>query len=464
MPVLLDTETSPTAMPVVYDLTITAAGPFSYTVPAGSLTADVDLWGAGGGGGGKGTLVGGGGGGGGAQTSAPGIATIPHALVSGVVGTGGAAGAAGLPGADGTGSNYINAATAFADFGLGGEAGNGTQGPGGARGAAAHCEPTGRNGGNGGGGSASADGGGGGGSAGTTGAAGAGSPTGTAGTAGTGGGAAGGTGAAGAVAATAASAPGGGGGGASTLAASSAGRNGQVVVSSNNARWDAILTGSAPGQTFSIFVDVAAVAGIEVRNNERYNGNTASWDVVAGNLGVKVFGVKTEVQVETAINAFAGLATVTTPGTTPTATFSDTPLAGINAPFLTAVTIDDAIASCAIDVANVSYVTPAASLFVQMNLWITGMFSEATGIFPPSLDDDNDPGQRVVTDWFAQHLIARDTIEGPLTGDAGVVGTSAVIDIVVRVLYAVKYGLINGNIATGQQNAVIALYNLVWEP
>lgn len=463
MPVILDTETAPTPMPVVFDLTITAAGPYSYTVPAGSTTADVELWGAGGGGGGIAATRGSGGGGGGAQTSAPGIATTPHALVSGTIGTGGAAGAAGLPGGDGSGTNYINSATAFADFGLGGDPGNGAQGAGGARGAAAHCVPAGRNGGNGGGSdAASVDGGGGGGSAGTTGAAGAGNSNGTAGTAGTGGGAAGGTGAAGAVAATAASSPGGGGGGASTLAAASAGKNGRAQVVSNNARWDAILSGSAPGQTFSIFVDTGAAPDVEVRSDESYDGNLAAWVPLVGNLGVKVFGVQDEATVEAAINVYSGLATVTTPGTTPTATFSDTPLAGISAPFLTAANIDAAIAATAVDVATVSYIAPPQSLFVQMSAWIAGMFSQATGIFPPS-DDDGVPGQRVVTDWFATHLLARAEIEGPLAGDAGVVGTSAVINAVVRVLYAVKYGVINGDITSGQQNAVVALYNLVWE-
>lgn len=128
-----------------------------------------------------------------------------------------------------------------------------------------------------------------------------------------------------------------------------------------------------------------------------------------------------------------------------------------------AANINEAIQFAATDIAEVSYVNPPArSLLVQMNAWIAGMFSEATGIFKPSINDDKSPGQRPVTDWFGQHLIAKSKIEGAAVGAAGVVGTSAVIDAVVRVLSAVKFATVAGNITAGQQTAVVTLYNTVW--
>lgn len=130
-----------------------------------------------------------------------------------------------------------------------------------------------------------------------------------------------------------------------------------------------------------------------------------------------------------------------------------------------AVTIDDAIAFAPSYIALVSYENPGPptlSLFAQFQLWITGMFSEPTGVFPPSDNPAQNPGQRVVTNWLTQHVLARRAIEGPGVGAAGAVGTSAVVDAVTRALYATKYGVINGNISSAQETAVIALFNTVW--
>lgn len=130
-----------------------------------------------------------------------------------------------------------------------------------------------------------------------------------------------------------------------------------------------------------------------------------------------------------------------------------------------AANIDQAIALSASDIATLSY-GGAQSLYTRMNAWIAGMFSEATGIFKPSAN----PGvevqaqqQRVVTDWLAQHKLALSEIEGQLAGQSGLIGTSAVINAVVRALYAVKYAVINGQATAAQQTAVVALYNLSWQ-
>lgn len=128
-----------------------------------------------------------------------------------------------------------------------------------------------------------------------------------------------------------------------------------------------------------------------------------------------------------------------------------------------AANIDQAIAFSGDYIAAVSY-GGIKSLATQFNLWIAGMFSESTGIYKPSANPPVQaaPGPRTVTDWFAEHLMAAAAIEGPGIGQSGVVGTSAVIDAVSRVLSAVKFAVINGFISAGQQTATVTLFNTCW--
>lgn len=128
-----------------------------------------------------------------------------------------------------------------------------------------------------------------------------------------------------------------------------------------------------------------------------------------------------------------------------------------------AVTIDDVIAFASTDVANLSY-GGVDSLFVAMGSWNDGMFLEG-GIFPPTQNATRElAGQRLVTDWYAAHVKALAAVqsEGITPGTSGVVGTSACIDAIVRVAWAVKEAALSGEISGTQQTAVIALYNLVW--
>ena len=126
-----------------------------------------------------------------------------------------------------------------------------------------------------------------------------------------------------------------------------------------------------------------------------------------------------------------------------------------------AATIDDVIVFAPTDIAEVSY-DGVLSLFTQMNLWTDGMFSEATGIYVPAQDSQRNPGQRPVTDWLGEHVMAIAAIEGPGVGASSVVGTSACINAVTRVASAVKFATINGYVTAAQQTAVVTLYNAVW--
>lgn len=125
-----------------------------------------------------------------------------------------------------------------------------------------------------------------------------------------------------------------------------------------------------------------------------------------------------------------------------------------------AANIDDVIAFASLDIAEVSY-GDVDSLLVQTTLWIDGVFGPS-GIYPPFENSQRSPGQRPVTDWLAAHRMAQAEIEGPAPGQSGVVGTSAVINAVVRVASAVKFATLNGLVSAAQQTAVVALYNTVW--
>lgn len=128
-----------------------------------------------------------------------------------------------------------------------------------------------------------------------------------------------------------------------------------------------------------------------------------------------------------------------------------------------ATNIDEVIEFASTDIALVTY-GGVDSLDVQMGLWTDGMFG-ASGIFPPAANGAPSApiGQRAVSDWYGQHLIARGEIEGVGIGAAGLIGNSAVTNAVVRAAYAVKYATLNSQISVAQQTAVVALYNATWQ-
>lgn len=120
------------------------------------------------------------------------------------------------------------------------------------------------------------------------------------------------------------------------------------------------------------------------------------------------------------------------------------------------LTIDEAIQQAPGIIASASY-GGVISIYAQMGLWNTGIFQT---IFPSS--GDSDASQRRITDWYLTSLQARAAIEGPAAGDSELVGTSATIDAVVRVLCAVRDTVAAGLQPTAKRTAVIALFNSVW--
>lgn len=121
-----------------------------------------------------------------------------------------------------------------------------------------------------------------------------------------------------------------------------------------------------------------------------------------------------------------------------------------------ATTIQDAIDYCDDNIGQISY-DGMVSLQTQMAGWIATMFG-ASGIFT---DVDNDKQRRVI-DWYGTNNQAYDMIEGPTPGSSGVESTSAVINAVVRTLYAVRDARIALAISAAQQTATITAFNLYW--
>lgn len=123
-----------------------------------------------------------------------------------------------------------------------------------------------------------------------------------------------------------------------------------------------------------------------------------------------------------------------------------------------ATNIDECINEAIGDIAAVSFGGAPPSLFTQMNAWIAGMFGP-TGIFV----DDQIDAQRQVIDWYFFSLDARSAIEGPLPANAGIVGNGRVTDVVVRTLWATKVAQQQGWITTAQRDAVVVLYQTLWD-
>jgi hypothetical protein len=126
-----------------------------------------------------------------------------------------------------------------------------------------------------------------------------------------------------------------------------------------------------------------------------------------------------------------------------------------------AADIDEAIQFAPEDIANDTY-NGILSIYLQMGLWIDGLFSAATGIFPPSANGNGNPGQRAITGWYYTSLAARAAIEGPLPNNCGLIGQAAVTNAVSRVLNAVKFAAENDQITFAQRDLVVTLYNDVW--
>jgi hypothetical protein len=121
-----------------------------------------------------------------------------------------------------------------------------------------------------------------------------------------------------------------------------------------------------------------------------------------------------------------------------------------------AVTIQDAIDFCADNIAELTF-DGLVSIKTRMNAWIASIFG-AAGAFT----NVENNGQRRVIDWRGPTDMANESIEGPLAGDCGLIGSSNVIDAVVRTLCAVRDATIAGATTGAQEIATIAAFNVNW--
>lgn len=118
-----------------------------------------------------------------------------------------------------------------------------------------------------------------------------------------------------------------------------------------------------------------------------------------------------------------------------------------------AANIAEAIRDCDEDITAISE-SAVRSLFTEMVAWIEGMFTAAAAIFA----DEESADERLIRDWVAQSVLARDTIEGPGVADSTAVSTANVIDAVFRTLHAVQESA-----SAADTNLVVVLYTARWE-
>ncbi len=118
-----------------------------------------------------------------------------------------------------------------------------------------------------------------------------------------------------------------------------------------------------------------------------------------------------------------------------------------------AADIAEAIRDCDEDVTAISE-SAVRSLLTEMNAWISGMFTGTAAIFA---DEENET-IRLVRDWVAQSILARDTIEGAGNLDSTPSSAANVIDAVFRTLHAVQ-----DHATAAQTTAVVTLYTARWE-
>ncbi len=116
-----------------------------------------------------------------------------------------------------------------------------------------------------------------------------------------------------------------------------------------------------------------------------------------------------------------------------------------------ATTIDECIEFAPNYVALVTY-AGGPPLLTQWNLWIAGIFG-SSGVFPQP-NPDAGPEIRKITNWYAQHVMARREIS-----DAGSspVSVAAAINAMTRILYA-----IDTYASSAQKTAIVALFNTCW--
>lgn len=125
-----------------------------------------------------------------------------------------------------------------------------------------------------------------------------------------------------------------------------------------------------------------------------------------------------------------------------------------------AANIGETIEFCADNIAEISY-DGMISVKTRMGEWIAAIFglpTSTTAIFT----DVASNRQRRVLDWWGPSIQASEAIEGPAAGDAQIGGTSAVIDVVVRTLCAVRAARAAGAITQAQEDDVVAAFNTSW--
>lgn len=129
-----------------------------------------------------------------------------------------------------------------------------------------------------------------------------------------------------------------------------------------------------------------------------------------------------------------------------------------------AANIDEAIEFSPQNVADISR-NAGIALLTRLNTWIAAVF--ATGAtFGGTAAGEPSRELRTVADWYGPSMLAREVVSGesdpdPLLGTT-LISESAVVDVLTRTLWAVKYGVISGYFDVSLQTATVASYNTAW--
>lgn len=119
-----------------------------------------------------------------------------------------------------------------------------------------------------------------------------------------------------------------------------------------------------------------------------------------------------------------------------------------------AATIDDAIALVPENV--IGKIGALAAAFATWNVVFTAALPG-----PGAALDRSSADQRSVYDWYGPSLLAEQSVDESNPGRQQI-SISEAMDIVSRVLYAVKYAAISNRITADQQTSVVTQFNAAW--
>ena len=124
--------------------------------------------------------------------------------------------------------------------------------------------------------------------------------------------------------------------------------------------------------------------------------------------------------------------------------------------FPAAADIDEAIELCS-DAVNDIGNSGGSVLATVFSSWLSGLFDKNTGIFK-NLSSAN---ERTVIDWHNPNQVTLLGLDQTAT-TSPTIDIVNTVDAVFRVLNAVKFATIRGDVTTTQESDTVSLFNSTW--